>query len=156
MSDRLAVREHDARPVISREQPDSPPTLLIVSDDFHMITAMEVICDFLGLGVEQMTTNRDVTPMLQNFRPLAVMVEVDGAGQDGFNVMMNVAKIDKDMPVLLLTGKDPAMAGAADAIQEICGLTSVTKVPELPGVGEIVDFLFRAGRGGGWLRAMAV
>jgi hypothetical protein len=44
--------------------------------------------------------------------------------------------------------------GAADAIEEIWGLTNVTKSPELPMVGAIVDFLFKAGRRSDWFRAM--
>jgi hypothetical protein len=61
---------------------------------------------------------------------------------------------DRDLPILMLTGEDAALMGAADAIEEIWGLTNVTKSPELPMVGAIVDFLFKAGRRSDWFRAM--
>jgi hypothetical protein len=70
--------------------------------------------------------------------------------------MMTVADYDRDMPVLLLTGDDPALLGAVDAVEEIWQLTAVDKWPQLLGVGAVVDFLFRAGRRGDCMRLMSV
>ncbi len=154
MIERVSVLELEDSALFPRLAPEMPPTLMIVSDDFHLTTAMEVICDFLGLGIEQIPTEGDAVRMARDFRPVAIMVSAEGEGQDGFHVMKGVAEIDPDMPIMLLTGDDPAMMGAADAIESLFGLTAVTKTPGLPSVGEIVDFLFRAGRRGGWFRAM--
>jgi len=43
-----------------------------------------------------------------------------------------------------------------DAVEEIWDLTSVTRWSELLGVGEVVDFLFRAGLAGHCMRLMPV
>jgi hypothetical protein len=56
---------------------------------------------------------------------------------------------------VLLLVDDPALLGAIDAVQEFWQLTSVTKWSQLPGVGAVVDFLFRAGRKGNCMRLMS-
>ena len=61
---------------------------------------------------------------------------------------MTIAAHDRSLPVLLITGPDPALLGAVDAVEELWELSSVEKWQELPGVGAMVDFLFRAGRKG--------
>lgn len=87
---------------------------------------------------------------------MAVIAEVDGRGQDGFHVMSAVAEYDPTLPMMLLTGQDPALMGAADAIREITGLTRMLIADELPCIGEVVDFLFRAGRNAGMDRMMPI
>jgi precorrin-3B methylase len=67
---------------------------------------------------------------------------------------MTVAAHDRDLPVMLISGGDPALLGAIDAVEEIWQLTSVVRSQQLPGVGAIVDFLFRAGRRGNCMRLM--
>ena len=85
---------------------------------------------------------------------MAVVCELDGAGQDGCHVMKTVASHDPSLPVLILTGEDPALVGAADAVEEIWRLTEVSKAERLPGIAGLVDFLFQAGRKAGCLRLM--
>ena len=58
----------------------------------------------------------------------------------------------RDLPVLLITGDDPALIGAIDAVEEIWQLTSVDKWQRLLGIGALVDFLLRAGRKGDCMR----
>jgi hypothetical protein len=58
--------------------------------------------------------------------------------------------------MMLLTGQDAALMGAADAMVEITGLTHMRIVADLPGMGELIDFLFRAGRSAGIGRMMPV
>jgi len=87
---------------------------------------------------------------------MAVVAEMDTTGQDGCNVLMTVAAHDRDLPVLLITGGDPALLGAIDAVAEIWQLASVVKWPQFLGVGPAVDFLFRAGRKGGCMRSLPI
>ncbi len=128
--------------------------LMIVGDNLTWARNLDVICDFFGIAVEHVTSDLDVGYLLREYRPMAVIAEVDGRGQDGYNVMMEVAQHDADLPMMLLTGPDASLAGAADAVQEMSGLTRLTVVPELPGMAAIVDFLFRAGRAAGVGRMM--
>jgi len=70
--------------------------------------------------------------------------------------MKVVAAHDPELPMLMLTGGDAALAGAADAVEELWGLTSVVKHSAPPSAREIVEFLFRAGQRGRCLGLMPI
>ncbi len=131
---------------------DIQALVLIVTDNGTLARSLEMVCDFLGLAVEVLTSDEAVSPRLEIPRPMAIITEAESDGQDGFHIMMEVAQHDRDLPIMLLTGADPILMGAADAVCEANGLTSVTIVAQTPPVGELVDFLFRAGRRFGWGR----
>lgn len=133
---------------------DIQALVLIVTDNGTLAQSLEMVCDFLGLAVETMTSDQTIGRRLEGLRPMAIITEADGRGQDGFHVMMEVARLDRDLPILLLTGEDPVLIGAAEAVSEVNGLTSVTMAAQAPPVGELVDFLFRAGRRFGWGRML--
>jgi hypothetical protein len=129
--------------------------VLVIEDGFGLSSAFRSVCECLNVAVERMPTEDDLGSMLRQRRPMAVVAEMDAAGQDGCHVLMTVAAHDRDLPVLLISGDDPALLGAIDAVEEIWQLTSVVKWPRLSGVGAVVDFLFRAGRKGGCMRLMS-
>ena len=130
------------------------PLVLVVEDDEEFSTAFHAICDCLDVAVERMRSHDDLAVVLSERRPMAVVAATDAAGQDGCHVLMTVAGFDHDLPVLLITGDDPAMLGAVDAVTELWQLSSVTQWPRLLGIGAIVDFVFRAGRKGNCTRLM--
>ena len=149
-----------SRPTIfSSEAPErvAPQGLvMIIGDDLSWGQGLDTICDFFGLAVEHVPTELDVAFLLREFRPMAVIAEVDGRGQDGFHVMGEVAAYDRGLPMILLTGLDATLMGAADAMREITGLTSLRIEEGLPLMAEMVDFLFRAGRAAGIDRMMPI
>lgn len=148
-------RVRDLHPILrARSEPQA--VVMIVSDDLPWSQGIETVCDFFGLAVEMVPSDFDLWSLLEEFRPMAVITDVDGLGQDGFHVMRTVAEYDQNIPVMLLCGDDAALAGAAEAVQEICGLATLVALPELPGVGRLVDFLFTAGRKAGLGRMMPV
>jgi hypothetical protein len=130
------------------------PLLVVVEDDGSLSGAIQDICDFLEVRVQPVASGENLGPVLANCRPMAVLAAVEAQGQDGCHVMKTVAKHDRNLPILLLTGGDPILAGAADAVEEIWGLSSVFKLPTLPGPGELVEFLCLAGRMGDCLGLM--
>lgn len=132
------------------------PLLLIVEDGEETAAAIQPICDFLDIAVERLPSEHDLAGALRDYRPMGVVAHLDCQGQDGCHVMMTVAQHDRSLPVLLLTGEDSALAGAADAVEELWKLDAVIKFPKLPGMGAIVDFIFRAGRRGRCLRLIPV
>jgi DNA-binding NtrC family response regulator len=121
-----------------------------------MAEAFGSICECLDVAVIRIPSRDDLGVVLRERRPMAVVADVDAEGQDGCHVLMTVAASDRSLPVLLITGRDPAVLGAVDAVEEVWGLSAVTKWPSLQGVGELVDFLFRAGRKGRCMRLMTV
>jgi hypothetical protein len=130
--------------------------VLIVSDNAACIEKIAPVCDFLDLQVHHVTAGTDLLTMLRVHRPMAVIADVEGVEQDGFHVMKVIAAFNRDMPIMLLTDGDPVLMGAADAIQDIWGLRAVTLTGEFPPAGQIVSFLFAAGRGTGCLRLVPV
>ncbi len=133
---------------IGSNRPERQAVIVVVEDGIDCTTAVQEICDYLDLEIERLSSHDDLGPVLRKRRPMAVIAELEAAGQDGCHVMKIVAGHDDSLPVLLLTGGDPALAGAADAVEEIWGLSSVTKSISLPALGEVVHFLFRAGLSG--------
>ncbi len=45
------------------------------------------------------------------------------------------------LPIMLVTGSDPSLIGAADAVEEILALSNVVKLQDAPGLGDVVEFL---------------
>jgi CheY-like chemotaxis protein len=131
-------------------------SVLIIDDGELLFEAFRNICECLGVSVQRMPSRDDLGAALRTRRPMAVVAEVDAAGQDGCHVLMAIAQHDSELPVLLLTGEDPAMIGAVDAVEEIWQLASVTKWQRLLGIGAVIDFLFQAGRKAGCMRLMSV
>jgi hypothetical protein len=129
--------------------------VLVVEDDFALSGTFRTVCECLGVAVERLPTRDDLGSILQQRRPMAVVAEMEGTGQDGCHILMTVAAFDRDLPVLLISGPDPALLGAIDAVEEIWSLSSVVKWPRLLGIGALVDFLFRAGRKGACMRLMS-
>jgi hypothetical protein len=87
---------------------------------------------------------------------MAVISSVDGLEQDGFHTMKIVARYNRELPIMLLTDGDPVLMGAADAVQDLWGLTSVTRTSGFPVAGQLMAFLFDAGRRAGSLRLVPI
>jgi len=133
---------------------DRTPAIVVVEDGSHLSDAIQEMCDFLGVEIEHMDSECDLRPVLHELRPMAVLAAMDAAGQDGCHILKTVAAYDRTLPVLLLIGKDPSLAGAVDAVEELWCLASVTKLPALPAPGELIEFLCHAGRKGHCLGLM--
>ena len=134
---------------------DQPrPSVLVIEDGYSITLPMQMICDFLDIDLETVSSYEELGPILAERRPMAVIAEADCEGQDGCHVMMTVAAFDRDLPVLLITGSDPSLLGAVDGVADLWQLSCVTQWPRLLGVGAMVDFLFRAGRKGNCTRLM--
>lgn len=136
--------------------PKRQPLLVVVEDGDAISTTLQPICDFLEIGVEQISSEMDVGRILREFCPMGVVAALDCRGQDGCHVMITVANYDRTLPILIVTGPEEALAGAADAVEEVWGLESVLKVPAIPSIGGLVNFIFKAGRKGQCIRMVPV
>lgn len=134
--------------------PQRQPLVLVVEDGGRTAATLQPICDFLEIGLEQIPSEHNLAVTLRDYRPMGVVAHMDCEGQDGCNIMMTIAQHDRSLPIMLIIGDDAALAGAADAVEELWQLGSVLKTPSLPGIGTIVDFIFRAGRKGRCMRLM--
>ena len=125
-----------------------------VEDQPRFAPGLQVICEFLGVKLEQVNSEDDLAPLLRTRKPMAVFCELDNQSQDGCHVMKIVADHDHTLPILMVVGDDPNLLGAAQAVEEIFQLTEFTICPRLPGIGKLVEFLFSAGRRGQCLSLM--
>jgi PleD family two-component response regulator len=130
--------------------------VVIVSDDRLTIENIAPVCEFLELRLEVVSAGTDLTQVLHEYRPMAVISDVDGEDQDGFHTMKVIAGYDRELPIMLLTGGDAVLMGAADAVQDMWGLASVTRTSGFPMAGQLVAFLFGAGRRTGGMRLVPV
>jgi len=132
------------------------PLVIVIEDETRIADAFHIVCDCLDVTVQPLDSLADLAITLRQIRPMAVITELDMANQDGCHVLKSVAAYDRNLPVMVLAGTNTALLGAIDAVEELWGLSSVSKHQDLPGIGEIVDFLFRAGQSGRCLRLMPV
>jgi CheY-like chemotaxis protein len=122
-------------------------SVLVVRDDGKNNDFVDAICEFLDIGVEHATSGDDLAPMLRRLRPMAVIADLEGEGQDGYHVMKVAAGFDKALPVMLLTANDQALLGAVDAVREVWDMSHV--VAGANGIGTLVDFICHAARDAG-------
>lgn len=130
------------------------PSVLMLLDGGPLSVGLTKVCEFLGIDVEPYDPERSLVEVLQSRRPIAVCTELEGRRQDGCHVMKIVGEYDPTLPVLLLTGSDPALAGAADAVEDIWNLTGIARWQDMPPIGDVVEFLSNAGRKGRCLSFM--
>jgi len=154
--DRTFSAMASGRPAMAARCEPRELLVMVIEDEVGLSEAFRSVCECLDVAVVRITSQDDIGAMLRKHRPMAVVAELESAGQDGCYVLMTVAKYDHDLPVLMMTGEDPTLLGAVDAVEEIWELSSVDKWPELLGVGAVVDFLFRAGRKGNCMRLMSI
>lgn len=141
---------------VSTRAPIREATVVVVEDDPLWSQGIEELCAFLEVRVASVSGEDDLASVLRDRRPMAVLANMDGAAQDGGHVMKLVAAHDPELPIMMLTGGDPSLAGAADAVEEVWALTSLVQRDAPPGPGEMVEFLFRAGQRGRCLGLLPV
>jgi hypothetical protein len=133
-----------------------PGVVAVVCDDPATIARLAPVCEFLELKMEVVAAGTDLVRVLRDHNPMAVITGVGGVDQDCFHTMKVIAGHSRDLPIMLLTGGDAVLMGAADAVQGLWGLTAVTCTSEFPVAGQLVGFLFNAGRRAGCMRLVPV
>jgi CheY-like chemotaxis protein len=130
--------------------------VVVVSNNPATVDKLSPVCAFLELQMTVVSAAGDLTNVLRDNAPMAVITDVEGDDQDGFHIMKLVARHNRNLPIMLLTDGDAVLMGAADAIQDLWGLTSVTRTSGFPVAGQLVAFLFSAGRRAGCMRLVPV
>lgn len=106
--------------------------------------ALAPVCAALDIGLAMVRDPAWFPRLLASQRPIAVLSGIESPSQDGCHVMMQVAAHDLSLPMLLVTGPDPALLGAAEAVRDVWGLTDVLLARRLPAPGLLAEFLCRA------------
>lgn len=123
--------------------------ILTVGVDPWILGSFAPLCDALDIGLINSASSHEVPLALGRYRPIGVVAMIDGSDTGSCGALRSVSAFDPDMPVLLVTGQDPAADGMIDAAEQLWGLTNVNRIAEAPGPQEIMGFLFIAGRHSG-------
>nr|WP_294530834.1 hypothetical protein [uncultured Rhodopila sp.] len=153
MNSTAALRDQD---YLSAMATANQGVVVLISDDPAIAEKLEPVCAFLELRTQYVSSGQDLLTTLRAQQPIAVISDIEGEEQDGFHTMKVVADYHRDLPVFMLTDGDPILAGATDALQEVCGLTSVAQSSGAALAGELVSFLFGAGRRAGCMRLVPI
>ncbi len=131
------VKPAERHALAGREAP-----LVVVCEDHHGPgPSIAGLCERLGMRVETLTGSPRLFEILHYMQPAAVISAIVLREQDGFDVMKMVAGYHRDLPLLMLTGDDPILQGAVDAIEEAWQLTNVWRLEGVASVGTIQGFL---------------
>jgi len=134
-----AAQELPGRPVTRRGN-----VVMVVEGAPGLSGQVNAICGYVGLNVEAVPSIADLGMLLDERRPLALIAPFETDHQDGGHILKSVATHDRDLPVMLLTGRNPIYLGAAEAMQEILKLSAVSLPQGEPTLGQMVEFLARA------------
>ena len=122
--------------------------VLVVEDQPELSERVGPIADYVGLGVEVLPSLGDIGLALDEQRPMAVIAPFEMLYQDGGDILRTVAVHDRNLPVMLLVGRNPVYQGAAEALVELFNLTAASLPWGEPGFGDMVEFLARAAQNG--------
>jgi hypothetical protein len=123
--------------------------ILAIGVDPWLLGSLSPLCDALDIRLITSASPHEVPLALGRCRPIGVVAMIDGSDGGCFGALRSVSAFDADLPVLLVTGRDPAAEGMIDAAEQLWGLTNVNRIAETPGPREIMGFLFMAGRHSG-------
>src|SRR5690349_2193567 len=99
------------------EPPAERELLVLVIEDAPVLSrTIAFLCDYLGITVETVPGHADLKGTLRLRRPMAVMSTIETPAQDGCHVLKTVGEHDRTLPVLLVTGSNPALLGAVEAV----------------------------------------
>ena len=122
--------------------------VIVVLEGTDCPAALDVVCQYLGVAIEHVSTFADLATVLDQCRPMAVIAESNAASQDGFRLIKTVGGHDPSLPLLLLGSNESPAAGAVDAVEDVWNLAAVTKSPPISREEDLVRFLFHAGLSG--------
>ncbi|MDH3473995.1 MAG: response regulator [Rhodospirillales bacterium] len=99
-------------------------TIFIVDDDEAVQDSLRALLESADLKVAAYGSGRDFFAAFEKGSPGCVVLDIDLPGMNGLEVMRQLAEIDADMPVILISGRYGADAltrrhnGAALAVLE--------------------------------------
>jgi hypothetical protein len=122
------------------------PVLIVIESAPTLSRAIAETCDFLRITVLPVDEPRHLIDLLGSIRPIAVLLEADGADYNVYDLMMVVAGYDPGLPVMLVVHEADRQHGAIEAAARLWQLDDVVTQPRRPGILALIDFLFHAGR----------
>ncbi len=123
--------------------------VVVLANQLGVSATMVAMCEALEIEVVAVHSHHELPFRLHHHRPIAVISELDPAGQASCSALRHIAAYDPNMPVLLISGEDPAAQGTIDAAEQLWGLSGLERHRDAPSLSDLIGFLFHAGRQSG-------
>jgi hypothetical protein len=133
------------RPTVPRPA-DGTQHVLVLGAPCDLPPGLADLCAALEVNLIHLTSHHDLPFTLHHRRPIAAICVMDPVGGTLCKALRAIASYDQDMPVLIVTGDDPASLGTVDAAEQLWSLTGLHCVSQAPAPHDLVTFLFQAGR----------
>jgi len=104
------------------------------------------MCAALLVELVAISSHHDLPFRLHHHRPMAVISEIDPLGIPSCAALRCIAAYNPNMPILLVAGDDPAVLGTIDAAEQLWSLSNLQRLAAAPAAGDLIGFLFQAGR----------
>lgn len=141
------------------EAPDAcaeDPVLVVVETAPSLSVATDEVCSALGIRVEFVDDTLALAETLHALRPIGVLAVVEEIDCAVYDMLMAVAGFEPDLPVLLATDDRASVRGAVNSAHRLWQLTGLIHVTRRLETGDVMEFLFRAGRRNGTGRLMPI
>jgi hypothetical protein len=132
------------------------PILVVVETVPSLSAAIDEVCGALGVRVEVVDNTLALAETLHTLRPIGVLAVVQEIDCAVYDLLMAVAGFEPELPVLLATDNRASVRGAVKSAHRLWQLTGLIHVTRRLETGDIVEFIFCAGRRGGTGRLMPI
>jgi len=132
------------------------PVIVVVEAVPALSLALAEICDFLHVGIATVAEPRLVPGLLREVQPIAILHEAGAVDYALYDLLMVVAGYDVELPVMVVLPGDAQSRAALEAAQRLWELTDLVQHGQRPGIRELIDFMFHAGRKFGRTRFMPI
>ncbi|HTW29980.1 MAG TPA: hypothetical protein VME92_22845 [Acetobacteraceae bacterium] len=140
----------------SMAMPTPEFTVIVAERTRRLSRSVAPLLGSLGIELRSVCPGEPLRDALREVRPMAVLSRVDDQAEDGRGVMATVAAHDPSLPVLLVAGRDPDIQATIADTERRLGLSQLHRFAWQPGMGDFLEFLFRAGMRNGHGRLMPV
>jgi FixJ family two-component response regulator len=86
--------------------PEDTPLVAVVDDDADVRIALMRLCSSAGFAVESFATGAEFLLSIEHHRPDCVVLDVHMPGMSGFDVQSALARVKREVPVVVITGHD--------------------------------------------------
>ena len=132
------------------------PVIAVIEPLPSLSLALGEVCEFLHIAIATVAEPRDLPGLLHDMQPIAILHEAGAMDCALYDLLLVVAGYDPALPLLVVLPDDPQCRSALDAAQRLWELTDLVRYGRRPGIRELIDFMFHAGRKFGQARFMPI
>jgi hypothetical protein len=122
------------------------PLVVVVESTPGVSAAVSELCDFLRIRVRRIEAPAILEHVLLTDRPICVLAHAPRSGTLACDALAVVARVDRNMPVLLVTDDTRGEPLGLEEQEELHPLANLFWLPRTPGLRMLVEFLFMAER----------